>query len=135
MGSILLVGSDEETGDQWSAALSEAGHTIHVTAVRDALTLIREGGIEVIVIDSADPRAGVVELARGIEALPDAPPIILVSGSPHAPEISARIGVATFLAKPCDPSEVVGVVGRLFGRLRPVRGFEDEPTGPTRQYG
>lgn len=136
MGSILLVESDPETGDQWSTALSAAGHTVHVaSASRDALTLMREGGIELVVIDSPDPRAGVIELARAIEALPEAPPMVLVSGSPHAPEISARIGVATFVAKPCEPSEVVAVVNKLMNPSRPGRTFEDEPTGPKRQYG
>jgi hypothetical protein len=63
----------------------------------------------------------------------------LISGSPAAPEISARIGAATFLAKPCEPGEVVANIGRLVGRLRPVRIVEadvdDEPTGPNRQLG
>ena len=75
---------------------------------------------------------GVIELARDIEALPDAPPIVLVSVSPVAPEISARIGAAAFLPKPCDAWELVSVVARLVGALRPVRSFdEDEPTGRT----
>ena len=107
-------------------------------AMREALPLIREGGIDAVVIDAYDPRAGVIELARSIEALPDAPPIILVSGSPEAPEISARIGAAVFLAKPCEPAELVAAVNRLLGAPRPMRVVEDEPTGPigrTRQLG
>ncbi len=136
MGSILLVESDPDTCDQWSMALGAAGHAVlAASALREALPLIRDGGIDVVVIDAYDPRSGIVELARGIEALPDAPPIILISGSPEAPEISARIGAATFLAKPCEPDEVVAAVARLLGEIRPVRAFEDEPTGPSRQYG
>jgi DNA-binding NtrC family response regulator len=136
VGSILLVESDPDIADEWSATLGAAGHAVLAASVaRDALALIREGGIDVIVIDTYDPRAGVVELARSIEALPDAPPVILVSGSPDAPEISARIGAASFLPKPCEPGELVAAVNRLLGELRPIRTFEDEPTGPTRQYG
>jgi DNA-binding NtrC family response regulator len=136
VGSILLVESDADTCDEWSTALGAAGHAVlAATAMREALPLIRDGGIDVIVIDAHDPRAGVIELARSIEALPDAPPVILVSGSPDAPEISARIGAATFLPKPCEPAELVNAVARLLGELRPVRAFEDEPTGPSRQYG
>lgn len=117
-------------------ALDAVGHSVlAVAAMREALPLIRDGGIDVVVIDAYDPRAGVVELARGIEALPDAPPVVLVSGSPDAPEISARIGAATFLPKPCDGAELVEAVNRLVGELRPVLAFEDEPTGPSRQYG
>jgi DNA-binding NtrC family response regulator len=136
VGSILLVESDPDTCEHWSSGLVAAGHVvIAASAMREVLPLIREGGIDVVVIDTYDPRAGIVELARSIEALPDAPPVVLVSGSPDAPEISARIGAATFLPKPCEVSELVAAVARLLGELRPVRSFEDEPTGPSRQYG
>src|SRR4051812_16301249 len=105
------------------------------SGMREALRVVREGGIDVVAIDVYDPLAGVVELARGMEALPDAPSIVLISGSPAAPEISVRIGAATFLAKPCEPSEVVTAVDRLFGYLRPTRFVEDDPTGPTHHLG
>ncbi|HET7499472.1 MAG TPA: response regulator [Kofleriaceae bacterium] len=136
MGSILLVEADVATSDEWSAALASSGHEVlTASGMREALHVVREGGIDVVVIDVYDPRAGVLELARGMDALPDAPSIVLISGSPAAPEISARIGAATFLAKPCEPSEVVTAVGRLLGRLRPVRILDDEPSGPTEQFG
>ena len=140
MGCILLVEADVAISETWAAALAAAGHSVlTASGMREALRLVQEGGIDVAVIDVYDPRAGVVELARGMEALPDAPPIILISGSPAAPEISARIGAATFLAKPCEPGEVVTTVGRLVERLRPVRivdaDVDDEPTGPNRQLG
>jgi DNA-binding NtrC family response regulator len=136
VGSILLVEADVVTSDEWAAAIAEAGHSVlTASGMREALLLVREGGIDVVVIDVYDPRAGVVELARGMDALPDAPPIILVSGSPAAPEVSARIGAASFVPKPCEPAEVVSAVGRLLGHLRPVRVLDDEPTGPTRQFG
>jgi DNA-binding NtrC family response regulator len=136
MGSVLLVEADLATSDQWAAAITTSGHSVLTTSgTREALRVIREGGIDVVVIDVYDPRAGVIDLARGMEALPDSPPIVLISGSPAAPEISARVGAATFLAKPCEPSEVVTAVGHLLGRLRPVRVVEDEPSGPTRRLG
>ncbi len=135
MGSILLVESDQETSDGWSVALTNAGHSVLIAiTMREALPAIRDGGIEVVVIDAYDPRVGVVELARAIAALPDAPPVVLVSGSPSAPEISARIGAATFLPKPCEPAELVHAIGRLVNDHRPVQVFDDEPTGATRQY-
>lgn len=134
VGSILLVEVDPVLCEQWATAISAAGHSVlAATAMREALPLIREGGIDAVVIDAYDPRHGIIELARSIEALPDAPPLILVSGSPAAPEISARIGVAAFVPKPCEPSEIVTVVNRLVNALRPVRSFsDDEPTGRTR---
>jgi CheY-like chemotaxis protein len=134
VGSILLVETDPETRGVWGAALSADGHDVIATSTRDALRIIGDGGIDVVVIDAYDPRIGVVELARGLEALPDAPPIVLVSSSPHAPEISVRIGAAAFVTKPCEPSEVADITRRLMGHLRPVRIVEsdEDPTGPNR---
>ena len=135
MGSILLVEADAETRDVWAAAVIYAGHAVlEASAMRDALPLVREGGIDVVVIDAYDPHL-VVEVAKNIEALPDGPPIVLVSGSPDAPEISVRIRAAVFIAKPCEASEIVAAIERLLGHTRPVQVFEDEPTGPTRQFG
>ena len=131
MDSILIVEADVTTSDQWSEALAASGHSVlTASGTREALRVIREGGIDAVVIDVYDPRAGLVELARAMDALPDAPPILLISGSPAAPEISARIGAALFLPKPCEPSEVVTAVGLLVGRLRPVRLLEEDPTEP-----
>ena len=138
MGSILLVESDPDTCEQWSTALSAAGHEVlAATAIKDAVPVTSDGGIDVVIIDAYHHQvsASVVELVRVIQALPDAPPIILISSSPDAPELSARIGAATFLPKPCETSEIVNAVNGLLGRLRPVRALEDEPTGPVRQFG
>jgi two-component system OmpR family response regulator len=132
VGSVLLVESDPETSERWANALGTAGHAVLTAGkLQDAPALLREGGIDVVVIDCYDQCVGVIELARNIELLPDAPPIVLVSSSPVAPEVSVRIGAAAFLPKPCEPAELVAVISRLLGKLRPVRSFEDEPTGRT----
>jgi DNA-binding response OmpR family regulator len=129
MGSILLVEADVLTSDTWSAAIAASGHSVlTASGMREALRVVRDGGIDVVVIDAHDPRAGVVELARGMNALPDAPPIILVSESPAAPRVSVRIGAATFVPKPCEPDEVVTAVDRLLGQGRSLPFVDDEPT-------
>lgn len=132
MGSVLLVETDPQTAERWARDLAAAGHEVLVAdTLRDAPPLIREGGIDVVVIDCYGPCTGVIELARDIEMLPEPPPLVLVSNSPVAPEVSARAGAAAFLPKPCEPAELVAVIARLLGALRPVRSFEDEPTGRT----
>ncbi|MGE5181411.1 MAG: response regulator [Acidobacteriota bacterium] len=136
MGSILVVESDPETRDRLAGALHGANHEILIAAtIAEAFVRLGEGGIDVVVIDSYDPRVGVLELVRNMDTLPDTPPVVLVSASPHAPEISARIGAAAFVPKPLDAAELVAVLDRIVGHLRPVRSFDDEPTGPARQYG
>ncbi|MGE0398539.1 MAG: response regulator [Kofleriaceae bacterium] len=133
MGSILLVEADPQVCDQWATALGAKGHAVHTAAqTRDALPMVRDGGIDVVIVDAYDPRIGTVDLARSIASLPDAPPLILVSGSPHAPELSARMGAVAFVPKPCDAAEIVATVERVVGAPRPVRIVEDEPTTRTR---
>ena len=153
MGSILLVESDPDTRDRLGSAIRDAGHEVLVAVTaREAYLRVSEGGIDAVVVDSYDPRVGVVELAKNFDSLPDAPPVVLVSSSPHAPEISARIGAAAFLPKPLDPQELVTALSRLVGEVRPVRQIEssapmedlspaamedfaagdEEPTGPVR---
>jgi CheY-like chemotaxis protein len=139
VGSVLLVESDPETRESLRAVLSEAGHEVLIAITGlEAFLRTGEGGIDVIVVDAYDPRGGTIELARNLNSLPDAPPIILVSSSPDAPEISARIGAAAFLPKPCDPTDLVNAVARSTGGARPVRIFDDfaddEPTGPARSF-
>jgi DNA-binding NtrC family response regulator len=155
VGSILLVESDPDTRDRLGSAMRDAGHEVlNAVTSRETFLRVSEGGIDAIVIDSYDPRAGVIELAQQFDALPDAPPVVLVSASPHAPEISARMGAAAFLPKPCDPQDLVQLLTRLVGEVRPVRHIEqsapvsalddlvpptdgefprdDDPTGPVR---
>jgi DNA-binding response OmpR family regulator len=123
VGSILVVQTDP--AEQLAAAIEAAGHSVQVVySPREALPIARDGGIDVVVIDAYDPRVRIPELAKQIDALPDAPPIVLVSSSPHAPEISARIGATAFLPKPCEPSELVALVDRLVTQNRPVRRVE-----------
>ena len=133
MGSILLVEPDPAISESWSEAITASGHSVATASgIREAWTVVRDGGFDVVVVDVYDPGSGVVDLARGMNALPDAPPIILVSDSPAAPWISVRIGAATFVAKPCDPDEVVSALNRLLWRVRPLP-LDDEPTVPLRQ--
>lgn len=136
MDSILIVEPDLTTSDAWATAISASGHSVLIASgTREALQLVREGGIDVVVVDVYEPCTSVIELARAMDALPDAPPILLISSCPAAPKISARIGVAMFLPKPCEPSELVTAVGQLLRRSRPVWIMEDELTNPTRQSG
>src|SRR5262245_30056459 len=121
MGSILLVEADTITSDAWSATIAASGHSVFTASgMRAALSAIRDGGIYAVVIDAYEPHVGVVELAHHMNALPDSPPIILVSESPAAPIVSVRIGAAAFVPKPCDPEEVVMAINRLLWRTRPM---------------
>lgn len=121
--------------------MRDAGHEVlEAPTVREAFLRISEGGIDCIVVDSYDPRAGVIELAKNLDALPDAPPVVLISASPHAPEISARIGAAMFLPKPLDATDLVEALARIVGEVRPTRPMvedfsDEETTSGIRRFG
>lgn len=136
MGSILLVEPEPDTRERLGNALVVAGHEVVLAfTMREAFLKLTEGGIDVVVVDAYDPRVGVIELAKNIDNLPEVPPLVLVSGSPHAPEISARIGAALFLPKPCEPTELAAAVTKLIKDHRPMQTFDDEPTGPAQRFG
>lgn len=139
MGSILVVQSDPDTRDQLGRALRGAGHEVIVAfVVREAVARLKEGGIDAVLFDAYDPRVGVPELARHMDLLPDAPPFVLISGSPHAPEISVRVGAAAFIPKPYDASELLATIDRIANGTRPVKLIDEdelddeEPTSPAR---
>jgi CheY-like chemotaxis protein len=124
MGSILVVEAEPDHQDRLGATVRGAGHEVvgAVTAA-DAFSRTSEGGIDVIIVD--DPSIA-TELARTLQALPDPPPVVLVSSSPRAPEISAHIGAAAFLPQPFDPDELMRVIARHV-EPRPVRSFAEFP--------
>ena len=129
----MLVEPDLATSEAWSEVISASGHSVlTASGIREAWTVIRDGGFDVVVVDVYDPGSGVVDLALGMNALPDAPPIILVSESPDAPGISVRIGASTLVPKPCEPCEVVQAVNRLLWRVRPLP-LDDGLSGRLRQ--
>src|SRR5262245_40094448 len=137
MGTVLVVQPDPDVSNAWQAALSADGHDVlGAGGVREALGHIKEGGIDIVVIDAydgRDTRSGITELVSALEHIPDPPPLILVSGLPNAPDLSARIGAAGFVPKPCEPEDVATEVARVTGSgVRPVLPIDDEPTGPRR---
>jgi len=137
VGVVLLVETELAQRESLLEEVRASGHEpLVATSLADALVRIREGGLDAVVFDCADPRSGLVELAHEINALTDAPPLVLVSGSVHAPEISVRIGAAAFVPKPVEASELVAVLARVAGTVRPVQEFDDEePTSEARSFG
>ncbi|HVK78524.1 MAG TPA: response regulator [Kofleriaceae bacterium] len=131
MPAILVVQADPALRESWSKAL--AARKYAVLAERDvpeAVARAREGGIDAVLLDSVEPGRSARTLIDELGRLPEPPPLILVSSSPKAPELSAHLGAAAFVPKPCSPDEVAGVVAGVVGaRVRLIP--DDEPTEPT----
>ena len=128
MSTVLVLQGDLELGEVWRVTLESSGHTVvAVGAASAGAQQVRTGGIDVVVVDGAG--SDLADLVDELEHLPDAPPLVLVSDSPDAPSVSARIGAAAFLPKPCSPGDLDAVVRRLAGNA-PRNQVEDEPTKP-----
>jgi DNA-binding NtrC family response regulator len=115
MAFVLLVVSDIQHRDAWRAAL-EGQHGVIVAPTGErAIEQLRGGGVDVLVLDH-EVEDGVGGVLAGLEDLDDAPPLVLIAGDSTAPALSARVGVAAFLLKPCHPVELAAVVGNIVPR-------------------
>lgn len=135
MSTILLVQRDSMLDEAWAEALAQGGHAVlSVRSIADGIARTREGGLDVVVLDSDGDTLAVRELVAELERLPDAPPFVLVSGSPDAPELSAQVGAAGFLPKPCAAEDIVEVVARVASATVRHPAFDDETTSPRRRF-
>ena len=128
VSTVLIIQADTPVRDQWSAELES--HNLEVLtawAARDGIMRVREGGVDVIVIDTSPD--GLSEFVVELGKLPDAPPFVMVSGSPAAPETSARLGAAAFVPRPCTAGDVASVLLQI---VRYASSADDEPTNPRR---
>ena len=127
MGAILVVTSDADTGRTYTDLLVGRGH--HVIDTHSALRGVehlREGGIDAVILD-LEVESLLRAMATGISELPDPPPFVLVSQAVTAPELSAKIGAASFVVKPCSEDEISFAVERLL-TVYPDEMFDDGPT-------
>jgi len=113
MASLVILASEMALRDAWRVELERRGHdVVTATTAVAALARVREGGIDLVIIDY-DVMGGIEPLLAGLGRLPDPPPMVLVSSSIDAPLRSASLGVAAFVPKPCTVEELAQVVARV----------------------
>jgi DNA-binding NarL/FixJ family response regulator len=79
---------------------------------RDAVDILREGQVQVLLLDISMPdQSGVDALAAVRARAPDLP-VLILSGFPaeHYATMLLRQGAAGYLNKDCDPEEIVGAI-------------------------
>lgn len=114
MATVLLVQADAELGSNWGAGLTARGHqVVHAGDTADGIARALHGGIDIIVVDSPTAGPALEAFVAQIDRLADPPPFVLVSSSPRAPMVSAHLGAASFLPKPCSLRELGNEVDRL----------------------
>lgn len=121
-GSVLVV--DDEAGMRLSLeALLEERFTVSVAAsVKEAKARLEVSGVDVLVSDYQLPDGTGLELFQWASTRNAPMMAILISGQPDHPELRSAEGkeqqIVRVLAKPFDPSRLIGLVARTVQLVR-----------------
>lgn len=131
MAAILLIDTDLEQLERFRHALESHGHATLVAATAvSGVERLREGGIDAVVLHHTDPDRTEV-FVEALQKLPDPPPFVMVSSSEDAPLLSARLGAAGFLPRPCAPEEILASIEQMLAARGTPSVIEEElPTRP-----
>ncbi len=114
--TVLIITADAIARDAWARALEAERHAVIAAAsVEVAIGHAREGGLDAIVFDASDREHESHALMAALGRLPEPPPLVLVSSSLRGPELSAHLGAAAFVPKPCTADDIVAECQHLLG--------------------
>jgi two-component system cell cycle response regulator DivK len=116
--AVLLVDDDVDTLELYAWSLRAAGwHVEAVPNVAEALFLAADFAPDVIVMDLRLPVIDGVEAARWLKADPRTThiPIVAISGidRQRGEALATEAGCEAFVAKPCVPEELRGLLESL----------------------
>lgn len=79
---------------------------------REALDIVRKGGVDVLVMDLSMPEQSGVDALAAIRARAPDLPVLILSGFPetHYATTLLRQGASGYLNKECDPEEIVTAI-------------------------
>lgn len=135
VSTVLVVQADPKLCRRWSLALEQSGYAVLVAQrLTDGVNRVREGGIDLIFLDPGESPRGLEYFVVALGRLPDPPPFVLIASSPKAPEISAQVGAAGFLPKPCTGIDIVELASRFVATPFTEPTIDEEPTQPRHQF-
>jgi len=113
MPTILVV--DDERLIRWSLKdrLARAGYEVlEAGDGAEAEARLAAGGVDLVLLDLKLPDADGMDILERIRAEEHAPPVIMMTahGTPDTAAEAARLGAASFVGKPFDLDDVVGLV-------------------------
>ena len=116
--TVLIVEDEAIVRRMMARTLEDYGY--RVIAAEDgesAWELLQAGAtVHAVVSDVAMPGMTGLELAAKVATLPNAPPVILISGYRHDTSLEYP-----FLPKPFGPAHLAGLVGQLLGGVTPPK--------------
>src|ERR671939_953787 len=113
---VLLVEDDEDNRELMMEVLEAAGYDV-LSAARgaEALKLLAEEQVDVVVTDLGMPGMGGLEIARAAKKIAPRVPVIVVTGYAEREDVASARGqeVDAVLVKPVDPDSLAAAVGEL----------------------
>jgi len=119
MARILIVDDDPNTRELYVSLLTPFGHdVIEAGDGEEGLDLARQRDPDLIVSDILMPTTNGYEFVTRLRQIPQfaATPVIFQSASflDHQTQlIGKNCGVSDFIAKPCDPEEILATINRV----------------------
>ena len=97
---------------QYFAEQADFAVVAEATTGRGALDLVRQGGIDVVVLDISMPDQSGVDAVAAIRARAPDLPVLILSGfaEQHYATTLLRQGASGYLNKDCDPEEIVKAI-------------------------
>ena len=83
---------------------------------RDAVDIVRRGGVDVIIMDISMPDQGGVDALAAIRARAPDLPVLILSGfaEEHYATTLLRQGASGYLNKDCDPEEIIRAIRTVY---------------------
>ncbi|MDP2891727.1 MAG: response regulator transcription factor [Bacillota bacterium] len=128
MTTILLVDDDESILRVVSKYFEKAGiRTLEASCGRDALSLMRQASVDLVVLDIMLPDSDGLELCERIRREGATPVIMLTARGDVDEKINAfRKGADDYVVKPFDPNELVARAQAVLKRVKEAEMLQPE---------
>ena len=127
MSRVLIAEDEVAIADAVIYALRSEGLDVeHCLLGRDVLSRLREGGIDVVLLDVGLPDINGFDVCRELRVFSDVPVIFLTARTEEIDRVlGLELGADDYVAKPFSPRELVA---RVRARLRRPHGHEHDKT-------
>lgn len=130
---ILVVDGDRRSLEDLCAAVEAAGHRAEgVLDAQEAMNVLAAGGVDAVVVDTENRRAGGHALIRQLGRDGNEVPLVGVGSKPDAVELIRlyRRGVVDFVIRPVRRDEVEDVLERVVSQLERIEALVEAAQAP-----
>ena len=119
--SILLVEDDRPIAENVLLALARENMDCrHVLLAVEALSLLRAGGFDLVILDVGLPDGNGFDLCRTLRTFSDIPVVFLTARADEIDRVvGLEIGADDYVLKPFSPRELTARVKTILRRIRP----------------